>query len=130
VSRVLVVDDDPNVRDLIAFRLRKAGHRVLCAESGAEALDLVETRGAPDVAVLDVSMPEMSGLELLPTMRSRDGLADMPAIFLSGLVDHADVAAGRALDATYLTKPFSGVALVNAVAKATQQDEEVLTGGW
>ena len=72
----------------------------------------------------------MSGLELLPTMRSRDGLADMPAIFLSGLVDHADVAAGRALDATYLTKPFSGVALVNAVAHACEQDEEVLTGGW
>ena len=89
MPRVLVVDDDPNVRDLIAFRLRKAGHRVLCAESGAEALELVESRGAPDVAVLDVSMPDMSGLELLPTMRARDGLADMPAIFLSGLVDHA-----------------------------------------
>jgi CheY-like chemotaxis protein len=130
VPRVLVVDDDPNVRDLIAFRLRKAGHRVLCAESGAEALELVESRGAPDVAVLDVSMPEMSGLELLPTMRSRDGLADMPAIFLSGLVDHSDVAAGRALDAAYLTKPFSGIALINAVARACEQDEEVLSGGW
>jgi CheY-like chemotaxis protein len=130
VPRVLVVDDDPNVRDLISFRLRKAGHRVLTAESGAEALALVDAKGAPDVAVLDVTMPDMSGLELLPAMRSREGLEDMPAVFLSGRVDHADVEAGRALDAAYLTKPFSAVALVNAVARACEADEAALEAGW
>jgi CheY-like chemotaxis protein len=122
---VLVVDDDPNMRDLVSFRLRKAGHRVLTAESGADALAIVEERGAPDVAVLDVMMPGMTGLELLPAMRRHEGLADMPAVFLSGLVDHADVEAGRALDATYLTKPFSGIALENAIARACADD-----GGW
>jgi CheY-like chemotaxis protein len=125
VPRVLVVDDDPNMRDLVSFRLRKAGHRVLTAESGADALAIVEERGAPDVAVLDVMMPGMTGLELLPAMRRHEGLADMPAVFLSGLVDHADVEAGRALDATYLTKPFSGIALENAIARACADD-----GGW
>jgi CheY-like chemotaxis protein len=125
VPRVLVVDDDPNMRDLVSFRLRKAGHRVLTAESGPDALAIVEQRGAPDVAVLDVMMPGMSGLELLPAMRQREGLADMPAVFLSGLVDHADVEAGRALDATYLTKPFSGIALENAITRACADD-----GGW
>ena len=125
MPRVLVVDDDPNMRDLVSFRLRKAGHRVLTAESGADALAIVEERGAPDVAVLDVMMPGMTGLELLPAMRRHEGLADMPAVFLSGLVDHADVAAGRALDATYLTKPFSGIALENAIARACADD-----GGW
>ena len=107
MPRVLVVDDDPNMRDLLSIRLRKAGHRVLCAESGAEALQLVETRGAPDVAVLDVTMPGMTGLELLPAMRACDGL---------------DVGL---LDATYLTKPFSGIALINAIAAAVEDD-----GGW
>jgi CheY-like chemotaxis protein len=125
VPRVLVVDDDPNMRDLVSFRLRKAGHRVLTAESGADALAIVEERGAPDVAVLDVMMPGMTGLELLPAMRRHEGLADMPAVFLSGLVDHAEVEAGRALDATYLTKPFSGIALENAIARACADD-----GGW
>jgi CheY-like chemotaxis protein len=125
VPRVLVVDDDPNMRDLVSFRLRKAGHRVLTAESGADALAIVDERGAPDVAVLDVMMPGMTGLELLPAMRRHEGLADMPAVFLSGLVDHADVEAGRALDATYLTKPFSGIALENAIARACADD-----GGW
>ena len=125
MPRVLVVDDDPNMRDLVSFRLRKAGHRVLTAESGADALAIVEERGAPDVAVLDVMMPGMTGLELLPAMRRHEGLADMPAVFLSGLVDHAEVEAGRALDATYLTKPFSGIALENAIARACADD-----GGW
>jgi CheY-like chemotaxis protein len=125
VPRVLVVDDDPNMRDLVSFRLRKAGHRVLTAESGADALAIVEERGAPDVAVLDVMRPGMTGLELLPAMRRHEGLADMPAVFLSGLVDHAGVEAGRALDATYLTKPFSGIALENAIARACADD-----GGW
>jgi CheY-like chemotaxis protein len=125
VPRVLVVDDDPNMRDLVSFRLRKAGHKVLTAESGPDALALVESRGAPDVAVLDVTMPGMTGLELLPAMRARDGLADMPAVFLSGRVEQADVDAGRALDAAYLTKPFSGIALINAVARACEDDD-----GW
>ena len=125
MPRVLVVDDDPHMRDLLSIRLRKAGHRVLCAESGSEALELVESRGAPDVAVLDVTMPGMTGLELLPAMRSREGLERMPAVFLSGRVEEADINAGRALDATYLTKPFSGIALVNAIAAAVHDDD-----GW
>ena len=117
MSRVLVVDDDPNLRHLVSVRLQKAGHRVLVADSAAEALAVVQDRGAPDVVVLDVTMPGMTGLELLPAMRTLDGCEALPAIFLSGRVDHADVAAGRALDATYLTKPFSAVALVNAIER-------------
>jgi CheY-like chemotaxis protein len=117
MSRVLVVDDDPNLRHLVSVRLQKAGHRVIAADSAAEALAVVQDRGAPDVVVLDVTMPGMTGLELLPIMRTLDGCASLPAIFLSGRVDHADVEAGRALGATYLTKPFSAVALVNAVER-------------
>jgi CheY-like chemotaxis protein len=117
MSRVLVVDDDPNLRQLVTIRLQKAGHRVVGADSAAEALAVVHERGAPDVVVLDVTMPGMSGLELLPVMRGLDGCADLPAIFLSGRVEHADVEAGRALNATYLTKPFSAIALCKAVER-------------
>ena len=117
MSKVLVVDDDANLRDLLTIRLQKAGHQVLAAESGDAALTVLQRRGAPDVVVLDVTMPGMTGLELLPAMRAIDGLAKLPAIFLSGRVEHADVDAGRALDATYLTKPFSAIALTNAIAR-------------
>jgi CheY-like chemotaxis protein len=119
MSRVLVVDDDPNLRQLVTVRLEKAGHRVRGADSAAEALALVADRGAPDVVVLDVTMPGMTGLELLPAMRALDGCEELPAIFLSGRVEHHDVEAGRALDATYLTKPFSAHALTKAIERLT-----------
>ena len=117
MSRVLVVDDDSNVRQLVTICLQKAGHRVLAADSADEALAVVQDRGAPDVVVLDVTMPGMTGLELLPAMRALDGCAGLPAIFLSGRVEHHDVEAGRALDATYLTKPFAASALTRAVTR-------------
>src|SRR5918992_659136 len=117
MSRVLVVDDDSNLRQLVTIRLQKAGHRVVAADSAAEALAFVAQRGAPDVVVLDVTMPGMTGLELLPFMRGLDGCSDLPAIFLSGRVEPQDVEAGRALNATYLTKPFSATALCNAVER-------------
>jgi CheY-like chemotaxis protein len=117
LSRVLVVDDDPNLRQLVTIRLQKAGHRVVGADSAFEALAVVQERGAPDVVVLDVTMPGMSGLELLPVLRAIDGCEHLPAIFLSGRVEHHDVEAGRALDAVYLTKPFSAIALCNAVER-------------
>jgi CheY-like chemotaxis protein len=117
MSRVLVVDDDPNLRQLVTIRLQKAGHRVVAADSADEALAVVRERGAPDVVVLDVTMPGMTGLELLPAMRALDGCDGLPAIFLSGRVDPEDVQAGRSLNATYLTKPFSAIALCKAVER-------------
>ncbi len=118
MSRVLVVDDEPDIRALVEFRLRKAGHRVLAAGSAREALALVEERGAPDVAVLDVTMPEVDGFALLDRLRALDGLAALPAIFLSARVAPDDIATGRAAGATYLTKPFVAPALLSAIERA------------
>jgi CheY-like chemotaxis protein len=119
MSRVLVVDDDPNLRQLVTIRLQKAGHQVRGADSAAEALSVVADRGAPDVVVLDVTMPGMTGLELLPALRGLDGCTELPAIFLSGRIEHHEVEAGRALGATYLTKPFSAHALTKAIERLT-----------
>ncbi len=107
------------------MRLRKGGHQVLTAASAEAALSIVDERGGPDVAVLDVAMPGMSGLELLPALRSRDGMAELPAIFLSARILEQDIAAGRALGATYLTKPFVATALLNAVERVCPDP-----GGW
>lgn len=118
MARILVVDDDPDLRELVEFRLRKTGHTVLSAPDGAGALAIVDERGAPDLAILDVMMPGMDGLELLVALRARDGLAALPAIFLSARILPADIQAGRALGATYLTKPFVAPALISAVTAA------------
>jgi CheY-like chemotaxis protein len=132
VARVLVVDDDPDVLALVSHQLsRRGGHQVLQAASGPEALQVLEGRDPPDLAVLDVTMPEMTGLELATALRERyprpTGPA-LPVVFLSARVQPSDVEAGRALGATYLTKPFVGTALLTAVDEALATTAAESTG--
>lgn len=121
MSKLLVVDDDPDILALVEIRLQRAGHRVVSASSGSEALDVVENRGMPDLVVLDVSMPGMSGLDLLGALRDRDGGQELPAVFLSARVQPADIERGRAMNATYLTKPFIATALLEAVKEKLEK---------
>ena len=113
--RILVVENDADVRALVVRRLQQASHRVQGAAGATEALNLIDDKGAPDVVVLDVSMPEVDGLQLLGMIREQVGRSDLPAVFLSGNMRPDDIAAGRALGATYLTKPFVGNALLGAI---------------
>jgi CheY-like chemotaxis protein len=117
MARVLVVEDNPQIRELIGIYVKQAGHAVAMAADGAEALAQVEERGAPDLAVMDVVMPGMTGLELLVELRARPGLAQLPAIFLSSRVQPEDIAQGTDLGAAYLTKPFVGSALIATIDK-------------
>lgn len=130
MAKVLVVDDDDDVRNLVRHRTQRAGHRVLTAGSADEALALIAERGAPELVVLDVAMPGMDGLELLDTLRATDGLADLPAIFLSARVQDADIAEGRARGALYLTKPFVANALLNAIDRLLEPAPSEVDGGW
>lgn len=115
MARVMVVDDDPDIAELVERRLRADGHQTVRAANGEEALKLVAEKGAPDVAVLDVTMPGMSGMELLQKLRDQLADPELPVVFLSGRVQPDDIEAGRALGARYLTKPFVASALLKAV---------------
>lgn len=117
MTRVLVVEDNPAIRELVSAYVKQAGHSVAAAADGAEAIATVADRGAPDIAVLDVAMPGMSGLDLLARLREMPGMKRLPAIFLSARVKPEDIAKGTALGAAYLTKPFVGTALVNLIDK-------------
>jgi DNA-binding response OmpR family regulator len=128
MARILVVEDDADLRALVVRRLQHAGHRVQGAEDGAEAKGLVADKGAPDVVVLDVNMPDIDGFELLGILREQTGQSDLPAVFLSGRSQLDDIATGRALGAVYLTKPFIGNALIGAID--TQLKVEALTQEW
>ncbi len=118
MARVLVVDDDPDLLTLVEMQLRHHGHAVSTAASGQDALALVEAAGAPDVAVLDVAMPGMNGLDLLQHLRALDGMGHIPAIFLSARVGPEDINAGTSLGASYLTKPYVMSALLAAIEGA------------
>ena len=122
-----MVDDDPDLLTLVEMQLRHRGHKVLTASSGPDALRLVGEHGAPDVAVLDVAMPGMNGLDLLRELRMREGLGGLPAIFLSARVGPDDVAAGQAMGAIYLTKPYVMNALLRAIDGALHTEP---ASGW
>lgn len=130
MAKVLVVEDDVDIRGLVETRLRRHGHRVVSVGSGEEALTAITEKGTPDVAVLDVLMPGMDGLELLRTIRQDPASAGMQAVFLSGRIQESDIEAGRALGATYLTKPLVLSALVNAVDAAADATPAVVAATW
>ena len=130
MARILAVEDDPDVLEVIEYRLRSHGHKVAAVGSGQEALELVERRGRPELAVLDVELPGMSGLDLLRALRERPGLEDLPAIFLSARVRPSDIEAGRALGATYLTKPFVASALLAAIDELLDRQRSLQPEAW
>lgn len=129
MGRVLLVEDDEDIRNLVAHRLRGGGHKTLVAGDAEQALQLVDERGAPELLVLDVGLPGMDGFELLSVLRERVSVPDLPAVFLTARVLDADIARGRSMGATYLTKPFVASALLNAVDKALGQRASG-DGGW
>jgi CheY-like chemotaxis protein/phosphoribosyl 1,2-cyclic phosphodiesterase len=106
-SRILVVDDDPDIRALANHALSQDGHAVIEASSGQEALALIEAQ-APDLLVLDLLMPAQGGLEVLKILRSRPATAALPVVVLTAMDDEVNTRVGFEYGATdYLTKPFS-----------------------
>ena len=116
MNRVLVVEDDPDIRMLVVARLKQAGYRVRGVGDGASALEAVADTGQLDLFVLDVGLPALDGFDLLRQLRQMPGSETTPAIFLSARVQEADIERGRALGAQYLPKPFVATALLNKVA--------------
>ena len=125
VSRILVVDDEETIRTLLHAHLKQMGHRVLTASTAEEALATVRQHGAPDVAVLDVRLPDIQGFELAQKLSEETGCEQVPVIFLSGKVDQEHIDRGRELGAVCLTKPYIHTALANAIDKAVAKPD-----GW
>jgi DNA-binding response OmpR family regulator len=104
---VLVADDDDDIRDLVAFRLDRAGYEVLRAGDGQQALDLAKQH-VPDLAVLDVMMPKLTGYDVTRELRADAATSRIPVILLTARVQEADVARGFEAGADdYVKKPFS-----------------------
>lgn len=106
-QRILVVDDEPDITALVAYHLARAGYRVSTAANGHEALDAVR-RERPDIVVLDLMLPGMSGYEVLTSLRTQADTKDVGIILLTARREEADRIRGLELGADdYLTKPFS-----------------------
>lgn len=118
MARVLVVDDDPSVRDVVATVLEVDGYEVELVEDGELAVARLDDReaGMPDVVVLDVMMPGMSGFDVLEWMRSHEWAFDVPVIMLTAKVQLEDQLSGwrHGCDG-YITKPFDPDDLVEQI---------------
>ena len=118
MTSALVVDDDPDVCDLVAYKLEQSGFDVRRAQNGQQALDAVAAQ-QPDVVLLDIMMPGMSGLEVLERWRLEGSTARLAVLLLTAKAQESDVERGFELGADdYIVKPFSPrevVRRVNAV---------------
>ena len=106
-ARILVVDDEPDLRTLANLALSQDGHIVVEASSGQEALAMIDA-AMPDLVLLDLLMPKQGGMEVLRILRSKPATATLPVIVLTGIDDERTTRAGFEFGATdFLTKPFS-----------------------
>jgi DNA-binding response OmpR family regulator len=116
-KKILVVDDEPEAVDLVVFNLKQAGYETITAADGAEALKKARSKNA-DLVVLDLMLPEMSGLEVCKALRLDPGTVGIPIIMLTAKAAEIDRVLGLELGADdYITKPFSPRELVLRVKK-------------
>jgi len=114
-ARILVVDDDDSIRELLRLHLSSAGYEVQVAEDAIAAGYLV-LKGPPDLIITDVSMPHMDGFEFVAALRADSSLPRIPVIFLTSVEDGD--ARGRELGAAgYVTKPVRADRLLSLVAQ-------------
>lgn len=123
MARVLVVDDEPNIVLSLEFLMQQAGFEVSTAQDGETALQLVG-QTPPDLLLLDISLPGISGFEVLEALRAQDAFKKLPIVMLTAHGREVEREKGLALGADdYITKPFSTRQLVEKV-KALLQEQD------
>jgi DNA-binding response OmpR family regulator len=116
MAHILVAEDERDIRELINFTLMFAGHKVTQASNGAEALDLAP-KVKPDLIMMDVRMPKMTGYEACRQMKQIDDIKNVPVIFLSAKGQDEEVQTGLEAGAVeYILKPFAPEDLTRRIA--------------
>ncbi len=124
VKEILTVDDEPNVVVPIQFLMEQQGYRVMIAERGEDALDLIY-HYKPDLVILDIMLPGMDGYEVCEIVRLNPNYRDVKIIFLTAKGREVEIAKGLALGANaYFTKPFSNTELVAKVKELLNNTNE------
>jgi two-component system alkaline phosphatase synthesis response regulator PhoP len=107
MARILVVDDEPDIVEIVRFRLEQDGHEVLTASDGRTGFAMAFTQ-QPDLTILDVMMPGISGFEVLYQIKHAPRTANMPVIMLTAKTDLGSISKGWEMEVdNYVTKPFN-----------------------
>ena len=125
MSKVLIVEDEANIRQLVKYNLEKESFQVIEAEDGLQGLRLAKAE-KPDLVLLDLRLPQMDGLEVCRSLKGNQATAALPIIMLTAKSEEIDKVIGLELGADdYMTKPFSPrelVARVKAVLRRSQKE--------
>lgn len=128
-GRILVVDDEEDILNLLDYNLSRAGFEVVRAADGPEALELARRKG-PDLIVLDIMLPNMEGTEVLKRLKQNEGTREVPVIMLTAKGEEVDRIVGFELGAEdYITKPFSPRELMLRVKAVLKRAGEGERGG-
>jgi DNA-binding response OmpR family regulator len=107
MAKILIAEDERDIRDLVAFTLRFAGYEVFAAPNGEEAVELA-SKVNPDLILMDVRMPRMTGYEACKVMKANPALKDIPVVFLTARGQETEIQQGLEAGAEeYLLKPFA-----------------------
>jgi two-component system alkaline phosphatase synthesis response regulator PhoP len=121
MAKILIAEDERDIRDLIEFTLRYAGHEVVKAANGAEAVELA-AQAKPDLILMDVRMPRMTGYEACRALKDIDEVKNIPVVFLSAKGQESEMSTG--LDAgayDYILKPFAPDQLTMRIAEILEK---------
>ncbi len=115
MAKILIAEDEPDIRELVAFTLRFAGYEVVAAANGEEAVQAA-SREYPDLILMDVRMPRMTGYDACRIMKRNAELKDIPVVFLSAKGQESEIQTGLEAGAEeYLLKPFAPDQLTDRV---------------
>lgn len=115
MAKILIAEDERDIRDLVGFTLRFAGHEVVAVSNGEEAVQAAREE-KPDMVLMDVRMPRMTGYEACEKMKADPQLKDIPVVFLSAKGQDAEIRTGMEMGAEeYLLKPFAPIDLTRRV---------------
>ncbi len=136
VKKILVVEDDPDIRDLVGYNLRKEGYTVLFAGTGPDGLQKAISE-QPDLVLLDIMLPDMDGFEVCRELRRSDETCRIPIVMMTAKSDERDIVSSLDIGADdYITKPFSIKVLIarvrtklRAVASLRSDKDIVEMGG-
>lgn len=126
-ERILVVDDEDDILELITFNLFREGYKVFTADNGEKAIKIAKSE-IPDMIILDLMLPGIDGLEVARVIKSRDNTKAIPIIMLSAKGDESDIISGLELGADdYVTKPFSPKILIARIRAVLRRKSDEIS---
>lgn len=123
MESILIVDDELPIRELLKYNLEKEGFTIYQAETGTQALEIARKK-MPDLIILDLMLPDMSGLDICRIIKNDKPIAHIPIIMLTAKTEDSDIVGGLELGADdYITKPFSPKVLVARIQAVLRREE-------